>query len=452
MNLSLQTRLLFAASLVLTAFLGLTGVTLDRAFRESAEAGLRDRLQAHVYALLAAAELTDEGQLQLPSALPEARFTTPGSGLYAQVYDARGEMVWNSGSTLGLAPELPQNVPAGQRSYANVRIADNDAIALGFGTAWENGTGKLLPFTFSVAEDLGALAAEVAAFRRTLWSWLGGAAVLLLLAQGSILRWSLRPLRRVGRELHAIERGQRERLGADYPQELDPLTSGINRFIAQEQARLERYRNALGDLAHSLKTPLALLRGQLDDNRRSAPDSGGAADQVDRMAEIIEYQLQRAATAGRRPLAAPVALAPIVSKVVASLDKVHHSKGVDCTVEIAPGLRYRAEEGDLYELIGNLLDNAYKWCESRVIVHAWQPGTATGGIGELRLRVEDDGPGLPDDLSVELPIRGQRADSATPGHGIGLAMVADLVAAYGGSLDADRGDLGGARIELKLPD
>jgi len=452
LNVSLQTRLLLAASLVLAAFLGLTGVTLDRAFRESAEAGLRDRLQAHVYALLAAAKLSANGQLHLPPALPEARFTTPGSGLYAQVSDANGEIVWNSGSALGLSLSLPRNVSAGQRRYTSLRVANNEAIALGFGTAWEDRDGRLLPFTFSVSEDLSTLAAEVAAFRRTLWSWLGGAAVLLLLAQGSILRWSLRPLRRMGHELDAIERGRRERLSADYPLELAPLTTGINRFIGQEQARLERYRKALGDLAHSLKTPLALLRGQLDADRQPASETRETAAQVDRMAEIIEYQLQRAATAGRRPLAAPTALTPIVTRVVASLDKVHHRKGVRCTVDIAAGVRYRAEEGDLYELVGNLLDNAYKWCASRVVVTAWHPATEAGNGNELRLRIEDDGPGLPEALSVELPVRGQRADSATPGHGIGLAMVADLVAAYGGSLEAGRGDLGGARIEVRLPD
>jgi len=445
-NVSLQTRLLLAASIVLAAFLGLTGMTLDRAFRDSAEAGVRDRLQAHVYALLAAAELAADGQLRLPQALPEARFTTPASGLYAQVFDADGEMIWSSGSTLGLVLDLPREVPAGSRRYATATIADNPSIALAFGTAWENGSGRLLPFTFTVAEDLGVLAAEIATFRRTLWSWLGGAAVLLLLVQGSILRWTLRPLRRVGRELSAIERGQRERLGGDYPPELAPLTRGINRFIAQEQARLQRYRNGLGDLAHSLKTPLSHLRGLFTDPERTPALADEASAQIQRMAEIIEYQLQRAATAGRRPLAAPLTLAPIVAKVVASLDKVHHAKQVACTQAIAGECRYRAEEGDLYELIGNLLDNAYKWCRSRVVLQA------ETGPGGLHLRVEDDGPGLPEALRVTLPTRGLRADSTTPGHGLGLAMVADLVAAYGGTLTTGSSDLGGACIEVRLPD
>ncbi len=445
MNLSLQTRLLLAASLVLAAFLGLTGITLDRAFRDSAEAGLRDRLQAHVYALLAAAELSPTGDLRLPGALPEPRFASPASGLYARVYDAAGRPVWSSASLLGLALELPREIPPGKRHYVAVALADMRAIALGFGTAWESGDGRLLPFTFSVAEDLGGLDAEVAAFRRTLWGWLGGVAVLLLLAQGTILRLSLRPLRRVGRELDAIEQGQRERLGDDYPPELAPLTSGINQLIAREQARLQRYRNALGDLAHSLKTPLALLRGELGVEAREQRRADAAAAQVDRMAEIIEYQLQRAATAGRRPLSAPVLLAPIVARVVASLDKVHRAKGANCRVEVPAGLVCRAEEGDLYELLGNLLDNAYKWCRATVVIRADQVA------GALQLMVEDDGPGLPDAVRVELPVRGRRADSATPGHGLGLAMVADLVEAYGGSVAAGKSPLGGARIEVRLP-
>ena len=447
MSVSLQTRLLLAASLVLAAFLGLTGVTLERAYRNSVEAGLRDRLQAHVYALLAAAELDRRGRLVLPAALPEARFSTPASGLYAVVSAADGTPVWRSGSTLGLELALPANVPAGERHYATAVVAGAPASVLGFGTAWEDPRGRLLPFTFSVAEDHGALEAEVAAFRRTLWTWLGGAAVLLLLAQGSILRWSLRPLRRVGHELAEIERGRRERLDTGYPPELDPLARGINRFIAQEQARLERYRNGLGDLAHSLKTPLALLRGLFE--RRDLPAStlAEANAQVDRMAEIIEYQLQRAATAGRRPLAAPLALEPIVARVVASLEKVHHAKGVRCAVAVADGCRYRAEEGDLYELVGNLADNAFKWCRGQVAIRA---GNDAGG--GLVLRVEDDGPGLPEGFAAALPTRGLRADASTPGHGLGMAMVADLVTAYGGDLDARRGELGGACIEVRLPD
>ncbi|MDX1594844.1 MAG: ATP-binding protein [Gammaproteobacteria bacterium] len=450
MNLSLQTRLLLAASLVLAAFLGLTGVTLDRAFRESAEAGMRERLQAHVYGLLAGAELTASGRLHIPDALPEARFSTPASGLYARVFDGDGRPVWSSGSSLGLDLDLPRRVEAGRRRFVEVALDGVRGIALGFGTVWEAPGGRLLPFTFSVAEDLAGLTAEVTAFRRTLLLWLGGAAVLLLLAQGTILRWGLRPLRRVSRELAAIERGDRERLGDDYPVDLAPLTSGINRFIAQEQARLERHRHALGDLAHSLKTPLAVLRDQLGDGGRKAADGDNPTAQVDRMAEIIEYQLQRAATAGRRPLSAPVRLAPILDRVLASLDKVHRDKGVEARCRIAPDLDYRAEEGDLYEMFGNLLDNAYKWCAGTVALDAER--TEIDGARFLCLRIEDDGPGLPDEVAIDLPVRGRRLDSTVPGHGIGLAMVVDLVAAYGGTLATCRGEFGGACIEVRLPE
>jgi len=449
MRLSLHRRLLLGASLVLAAFLGLTGAALDSAFRQSVDNGLRERLQTHIYALLSAADLGPDGTLQMAAELPEARFATPGSGLYARIRQAASDPVWHSRSMLGLQLAFPEPPTIGTPQFASLEHGNRRLLSLSFSVEWEDPHGRVLPFTFSVAEDLGALQTEIAGFRRTLWIWLGGSVLLLMVVQGTILRWSLRPLRQVGKELAAIEAGTREQLGDSYPAELAPLTQGINRFITQEQARLEHYRRGLGDLAHSLKTPLAVLRGTLAQAQGDGPGNSEAEQQIVRMAEIVEYHLQRAATAGRRPLAAPVALAQIISRVTASLAKVHRSKGVECQVVVAANCRYRAEEGDLYELIGNLADNAFKWSRGQVLLQVENRGDrATPG---LWICIEDDGPGIPGDALERLALRGQRADSTTPGHGIGLAMVNDIVSAYAGTLDIGSAELGGARVEVRLP-
>jgi len=451
MRLTLHRRLLLGASVVLAAFLGLTGFALDRAFLDSAQDGQRDRLQARLYALLAAAELDAENHLRLPAILPDARFGTPGSGLYGQVSDADGRPVWQSPSLLSPGLPVPTSLTPGTWRTTAFTDNDHDLLAQSFGVAWEDADGKPRPFTFSVAEDLGPLHAEIAGYRQTLWSWLGGSALLLLVVQGSILRWSLRPLRRVGRELAEIEGGARERLGSDYPDEIAPLTGGINRLLTHEQARLERYRRGLGDLAHSLKTPLAVLRGSLP---RSTTSNGNseAATQIDRMAELVEYHLQRAATAGRRPLAAPVALASVFGKIVESLDKVHHDKPVAFLLNDAASIGYRAERGDLLELAGNLLDNGYKWCRERVEVTIVRPATLPGEkTTGVVLHFDDDGPGIGSGRVRELLRRGMRADSTTPGHGLGLAIVNDIVAAYGGEMEIGSGSLGGTRVTVRLP-
>jgi two-component system sensor histidine kinase PhoQ len=350
---------------------------------------------------------------------------------------------------LGVPIDFPAADTPGNARFATLNNGPRRLLALSLGIEWEDDRGRVTPYTFSVAEDLATLRAEISGFRRTLWGWFGASVVLLMVVQGSILRWSLRPLRRVGEELADIEDGSRERLGSAYPAELAPLTQGINRFIAQEQARLEHYRRGLGDLAHSLKTPLAVLRGALEARPEAGSGTADAAREIDRMAAIVEYHLQRAATAGRRPLAAPVDIAPIVARVTDSLAKVHRDKGVECTIAVAAECRYRAEEGDLYELLGNLADNAFKWCRSRVWLQAGNRGDPANP--SLWLCVEDDGPGLPQGEAERLAQRGQRADASIPGHGLGLAMVNDLVSAYAGTLEIGHGETGGARIEVRLP-
>ncbi|HEY5719424.1 MAG TPA: ATP-binding protein, partial [Gammaproteobacteria bacterium] len=403
----------------------------------------------HVYALLAAADLDREARLRLPDELPDARFATPGSGLYGQVTDGSGATVWHSRSLLGLALPVPVELAAGARQLTPFDSNGRALLALSFGITWEDARGTPLPFTFSVAEDLDPLRAEITGFRRALWGWLGGATVLLLLVQGSILRWSLRPLRRVAGELEQVESGAREQLGSGYPGELVPLTGGINRLLAHAKARQEVYRRGLGDLAHSLKTPLAVLRGSLGGDDRGRGDPAEAARQIDRMAAIVEYQLQRAAMAGRRPFAAPVEVAAIFGKVAASLDKVYRDRGLQIALHAPGDPSYRAEEGDLLELAGNLLDNACKWARARVEVTL--EALATSDVDGLLVRVDDDGPGIPEAQASRLLERGLRADSATPGHGLGLAIVNDIVAAYGGTLAIARGPLGGARVEIRLP-
>jgi two-component system sensor histidine kinase PhoQ len=445
-TLSLAGRLALAASGVLAAFLGLTGLTLDRAFREAAEAAVHERLQAQVYALLAAVEVDQRGRLSMPGLLPEVRFATPGSGLYARIVDGAGEVVWRSHSLVGMEVAFPSPLAPGGQRFRRVADGDLPVFSFGFGIAWEGPGGEEWPFTVSVAEDMAAFQAQVGGFRNRLWVWLGASALVLLLVQGSILSWSLRPLRRVASDLAAVERGEREELTGRYPRELERLTERINAFIRHERASLLRYRNSLGDLAHSLKTPLAVLRTAVDEGHGAEALARTVEDQVDRMQATVDYQLGRAATAGRAALAALLPVAPVAGKLVRALDKVYAGRGVRCELRVDTQAGFPGEEGDLMEVLGNLLDNAYKWSAGRVRLSA-----AMGEGGSLSVAVEDDGPGVPEDQMERVLRRGGRADPATEGHGIGLAMVHDIVSAYGGRIAIGRGELGGAAVRVSLP-
>lgn len=441
---SLYKRLLIATGVALIAFLGITGLVLDAAFRDSAEAALRDRLQGHVYALLAAAELNARtGGLRLPASLPDARFSRPGSGLYAAVFGSGFH--WRSDSVLGVELPWVRHLEPGEVRFAGPISTPQGAVyRLAYGVAWETGEGELHPFTFNVIEDLTRYSAQVSRFRQTLWFWLGASALLLVILQVLLLRWSLRPLRRISRELHAVESGEQGELEGRYPVELAGFKQHLNRFLAVERERLARYRHTLSDLAHSLKTPLAVLRGGLESEHLADREKARLREQVDRMDDIVAWRLKRAARAGGRTLGVTTPVAPVADQLVRALEKVHAERGIDLTTDVSDNARFPGEEGDLYELLGNLLDNAFKWADGSVHLHAaGEPG--------LVLVVADDGPGIEPDRVDELLRRGQRGDELKPGQGLGLAMVDEIVRSCDGTLDIGRSSSGGCRVRVELP-
>ncbi len=448
---SLSGRLRIAASVVLVAFLGLTGLSLDRAFRDSALAAVQDRLQAQLYMLLGAANLDAFNRLTLPQTLPEARFSTPDSGLYADVMDSPGNLVWYSPSLLGRAlPFFPAVRSPGDTQFAPLESSDGAPLfVLAFTVSWEIDRSHYQIYTFRVAENRQNFDDQVWSFRRGLWGWLLASTAVLLAAQGLILRWSLKPLRRVAAEIKAIETGQRSKLSSGYPDELQPLTMNLNALLGQSHAHLERYRNALGDLAHSLKTPLAVLRGALETGADPAELRQTLAEQVERMNRTVDYQLQRAAASGRIALSAPLPVAPVARKILDSLAKVYAERALQLNSEVAAATAFYGDEGDLLEILGNLADNACKWCRRQVVMRAYPADH--GGRTELVVEVEDDGPGIAPEQAPLLLRRGQRADPSVAGHGIGLAVVRDLVEeVYYGRLEIGRGNLGGARVRAHL--
>lgn len=441
--MSLNARIILAASLVLAIFLALTGIALDQAFRDSARAAREERLQGQLYLLIAAAEVDEAGRLAMPEQLQEPRFGQPGSGLYATIDDGRGKTRWRSQSALSVGLPADVLLAAGERRFAELPSANGvHFFVYRMGVSWSEGKRKFA-FTFSVAEDLAAFNTQLAHYRRSLWGWLGAMALLLLLAQAVLLRWGLRPLRRVAAEIRAIEGGKKERLGSDYPPELRALTENLNGLLQRERAQQQRYRDALGDLAHSLKTPLAVMRGALSETSSLAAT---VAEESEKMQRIVDYQLQRAATMGpSSPLAATLEIGPLAERIIVSLDKVYRDKAISAEMHVDKAPGFRGDQGDLLELLGNLLDNAYKWSAGRVKLSA---GTDTG---KLTLLVEDDGPGIaPADIESILQ-RGARADQSTPGQGIGLAVVASIVQAYGGEIVIGSSTLGGAAITIRLP-
>lgn len=434
MKLSINTRTVIGAGLVLSVFLVLTDWTLDRAFEDSARAAIQERLRGQLYLIIGETDVSETGKVNLPRESALARLNQPDSGLYASVY-FDNKPVWQSPSLISTQPPFISQLKPGEERFE--LLSEQNSFVLGYGIEWQTATENIL-LTFSIIEDTRSFRAQINQYRKTLWGWLGGMAILLLVAQLLVLRWGLRPLRTVANELMHIEQGQQEQLRADYPAELRGLTDNLNTLLSHERAQQQRYRHALDDLAHSLKTPLAVLQGAIDE-----PNT--IREQVGRIQQSIDYQLQRAATAGRSGLNAPIPLRPIIDSLVNALQKVYRDKQLQFNLSVDADLLIRADKGDLTELFGNLLDNACKWGQHAIKIDAEQIGDA------LNINIHDDGPGIPADQLEHILQRGGRADEAVTGQGIGLAVVQEIIDAYAGKLTLRHHTDGGLVISLTFP-
>ena len=436
---SIRLRLLLGAALVLLAFLAAAGWAVRQAYSDSLLAQRYSRLQTTVYLLMAGAELDAQGGLQMPTTLAEPRLALPDSGLIASISTLDDGLVWQSASALGHT--LPASAPlsVGNWQFENSTLADGAYLSARYAVKWSASENQTT-LVFNVLENKTGFDRELQTFEGTLWRWLGGSAILLLLAQTLLLRWGLMPLTRMAQEVEQIEHGQQDRLEGHYPQELAGLCNNLNGLIDQERARQTRYRDALDDLAHSLKTPLAALQASLDE---PAVLPQRVAQQVNRMNDIVVHQLGRASASGAARFAPPLPLLPIVQRIRDTLAKVHADKSLVWTLEIDPALSWRMDEGDAFEMLGNLMDNAAKWANTQVLVDISLQS------GSLQLSVSDDGPGFA--AKKTEPQRRLRLDEQVPGHGIGLAVVKDLVASYQGQLTITRSGLGGAQLKVMLP-
>jgi two-component system sensor histidine kinase PhoQ len=441
--MSLNLRIILSATLVLLIFISLTALTLERAFSDSAETALQDKLTTQLYALMAAAEVGTDG-LMMPSDELDVLLGLPSSGVYAYITSKDGTTLWQSSSALGAEPPSPLTLGRGEKRFNKVGVDGAEYYVLAYGVNWAAGSvgEDALALTFNLSTDLKSFNRQIVHYRATLWGWLSAMAILLLVSQAVILRWGLRPLRQVGDELNRIESGSQEKIEQRYPSEIRRLTDNINILLEHEREHKARYRNALGDLAHSLKTPLAVLQSSLAGKDEKTVKA--FQDQIEHMNTLVEYQLQRAATAGSTGIGKYVDMEASISRLTESLLKVYHDKQIILEVNVDPSLMFKGDEGDLLEILGNLGDNAFKWCKKQVMISAEQQGK------KLKLHIEDDGPGMKPELVQQVLQRGVRADEAVPGHGIGLSIVNNIVQAYHGELRIEKSKLGGTCVVVVL--
>ena len=442
---SLSRRLLLAVSVPLALFFGIMMVVLDSGFRALSERSLNELLDAQMISLIAAADPLPNGTYGPDTQTLDPRMATPHSGLYAQIRS--GEHQWRSASTAGVAADFGPLLPRGQRSLEYASFGHERVAIESRAIRFEDDAKNTETLTFSVAVGLSPYEEQLWQFRRQLLGWFVGLMLALLLTLAALLNWVLAPVRRMEREIHEVEEGRSEQLGGGYPRELSGVATNLNALLVGERKRVVRYRDTLGNLAHSLKTPLAVMRTSLP----AQPAAVALGREIERMNGIIEHQLKRAAASGGALLGqAPVELATLAADLRAALLKVYAHKDLSIELAVAAAAQFVGDRGDLTELLGNLLDNACKWCHGRVRLSA-AVDAAADPRQRLTLVIEDDGPGISAADRERVLERGVRADEKVPGHGLGLAMVHDTVDLYGGALAIDSSPLGGARFTVRLP-
>ena len=452
---SLRLRMLCSATLVLMVFLGVLGGVVDNAFRQSAGQAVSERLQLHSYALIAASVEDDQGgavDLYLPTELQEPDFNTMGSGLFGFVFTRGGNEVWRSGSALDLdLGDAEKALLLAQDTAGVVTFSELPAAAgrgplfyLTYPVIWESALGDAR-FFYVVLQDFTSCGNEVATFRESLWGWLIAAVVVLVVLQAAIMYWGLLPIAGLEHDLKAIEEGRQEYLVGQYPTEINGVTRSLNLLLSEERAQRERYRTTLADLAHSLKTPLAILKAEAEKPDQTVKQVAAAMDQqVTRMTDIVSYQLERAVSSSSKLFRNLTPVGPVIDKLVTTIKKVYQEKNIDFLKQVSPA-DFPGDERDLMELLGNLLDNACKYGSGRVKI------IAVVVKDSVQLTVEDNGPGIPASDRARVLERGLRLDSREAGQGIGLAIVAEIVDRYNGQIVIRDSDLGGARVIVSIP-
>jgi signal transduction histidine kinase len=443
---SLASRLVIAAVLWIAAALAIGGLLISALFRDSVERNFDARLTVHVDSLIAVSRYDDSGRLMLSRTLPEPRFDLPYSGWYWQISDNRGVVLIRSRSLWDQTLEL--SAPGEQGSMRSEEVPGPEGAMLRarfIDVTLPEMPPHAPPLRFAVAANRSELKDELRPFNLALLWSLGALGLGIAAAVAVQVRFGLQPLRRVRKALADIREGRTQRMEGDWPSEVQPLVRELDSLLEHNAAVLERARTHVGNLAHALKTPLAVLSNEAF--RKQGPRTDAIDRQVATMRRWVDHYLARArAAATGAVLGARTPVAQVIVDLKRTLERIHSDRPVVISVlEQTEPMAFRGEQQDLEEMIGNLMDNACKYAASRVNV------SAVRSDGELVVTIDDDGAGLSAAQLGEAMGRGRRLDQASSGSGLGLAIVSDIAGLYGGKLQLGESPLGGLRAVLMLP-
>ena len=439
---SLAFRLVVGAGMWIAAAIVAGGIVLSAVFRDHVERSFDTQLLVYLDALVSVTEVDDRGRVVIMRPLGDPRYEQPYSGWYWQISSISGPMLrsrslWDQALTpdFGLIRDSAATFYRMQGAQSrHLRIVGRDVSIPGIVSSLQ----------FAVTGDRATIEVGIQNFNTTLvWS-LGLFGCGLVLAVFIQVHFGLLPLRRISRALSAIRSGRKSRLAGQFPSEIEPLASEINTLLEHNEEVLERARTHVGNLAHALKTPISILANESESGK------GSLAEKVDKqtgiMRRYVDHYLSQARTAASSSvLGARTEVLPVIEDLRRTLKHIHAERSIELEVRGDPGTSFRGERHDLEEMLGNLIDNACKWARARTWITMGMEGA------DLKIVIEDDGPGLAPEKHGEVFNRGHRLDEATPGSGLGLAIVRDTAGLYGGDIALCESDFGGLKVVLTLP-
>lgn len=432
----LKLRQGLVSAVLLLLLLPSSFVAIEQAFYRQLLTNAEQKMEVHMYAILSELHLSD-GKIELNNNTLAPDFYRPDSGLSAFVTDGQ-RLLWQSDSSLNQEFQVPDiQLTPGQHIFYAIEQAETEYQILSIAFLFDSGESAQ-PLAIHVVQSQAMLMAPHKSFRSTLLRWFAGIVAGLLLLSILAYYWTTKPLTRLDHEIRQLERGKQDHLTGKYPSELNVIKEDLNLLLASQNRQKLRYRNHLSDLAHALKTPVAVLRTS------PLAQQPELKEQIDRITAMIEHQLKKASSSGQDIWKKQTPVLPLAEKLINALRKIYRDKG--CVIELICSERafFRGDETDMMEVLGNLLDNACKACDKKVRVTVEQH--------PFTLIVEDDGPGIPVNQRQELFERGTRLDTYVDGHGVGLSIVAELVNSYSGTISIKDSELGGAHFTLIFAD
>jgi two-component system sensor histidine kinase PhoQ len=449
---SIHFRLLFSSIFSTLIFVLLTAWFIETTYRDAITQQIKQHLDLAIDPILRETEILN-GEIVTPDAIGLSLFDSLSSNTFAIIYQNR-TLVWisHSGRLVEPVPSTDNSTccQLGEVYFSTTDLTHHsmELITLQKGVGWEVDNKTVVNFTVAIYQSSDQYHEIIQDFRTQLWGWLSTIIFVLFIALIIALRWAISPINHISNQINDIKSGKRNTLTGQFPVELQSTVTGLNELLEQEGILKERYRNSLSDLAHSIKTPLAGIKNMADQTNKNRV----MLECINRIQQSIGHHLHRSTFIINKEMHSNIDVTKPLNRLISALEKVYIDKHIEVEINISnPVVLFKGDIADFLEVMGNILENAFKYCRNKVRITLSQHVYATDDKQPIcQLSIEDNGPGISPEQRLVILTRGNRADTQKEGQGIGLAVVIDILTQYDGTIEISEGQWGGASFNIRL--